>query len=450
LRRLLCLVLALLPLACQTPVPFDPGADCPKEAYCGQCASRGGCSWCGDPNDGSRGQCVAVGRAECSAPSAWAKTPDRCAPPPLASAAPTAAAASSTDDQKSAAIRVALTRAFPSSTVTDDLVAKVSDFLKAFPKGPPGSPPRAPAMDRAPLARPVRARDHSLYLGNATHHRVRSAPPASRPMQSEFMLALPMVRVSLPDTLTAENATIDTEIGDVDLRNDHLLGSIALIDSKYGGAAYLGARPERVDLITPARAAHGRFGAIAVYLGYRHKTDRGPWFYLLEAGTATGDAKMIYFSPDMKPITSVTSYYLPTPFVTMRNTYSGGVTMAPPPNEDEPLKLLVESRSPGEKDPYITVSVEYKRVTAFDLPMPVEITWRRRCTGSSSPTTSTRPRRRRAEPPSPRRPPAPPSRRHRARRRTDTFARRLGPGSDAIPERHQVIRRNNSLEPAPR
>jgi hypothetical protein len=31
-------------------------------------------------------------------------------------------------------------------------------------------------------------------------------------------------------------------------------------------------------------------------------------FYLLEAGTATGDVKMVYLSPDMKPITKATSY----------------------------------------------------------------------------------------------------------------------------------------------
>src|SRR4029077_8046228 len=114
---------------------------------------------------------------------------------------------------------------------------------------------------------------------------------------------------------------------------DHLLGSVDLVAGKYGGADYLGYRPPRIDLITPARAANTRFGAIAVYLGYRNKADRGPSFYLLEAGTATGDAKMIYFSPSMKPITSVTSYYLPTPFVTMRNTYSGGLTMKPAPSE---------------------------------------------------------------------------------------------------------------------
>jgi hypothetical protein len=128
-----------------------------------------------------------------------------------------------------------------------------------------------------------------------------------------------------------------------------------------------------VDLITPARLADSRFGAIAVYLGYRNKTDRGPSFYLLEAGTATGDAKMIYYSPSMAPIPSVTSYYLPTPFVTMRNTYSGGITMQPPPNEDEPDQLVVISRAVGEQDPYITVTVKYQRSPTMELALPIEL-----------------------------------------------------------------------------
>src|ERR1700691_4109899 len=99
------------------------------------------------------------------------------------------------------------------------------------------------------------------------------------------MLALPMVRVALPEALSAGNAVIATEIGDVDLSLDHLLGSIDLIDAKYGSAEYLGRRPARVDLVTPARDAKWRFGAIAVYLGYRQKEDRQPSFYILEAGT---------------------------------------------------------------------------------------------------------------------------------------------------------------------
>lgn len=384
MRRMLCLVLALLPLACAQTPPFDPGTDCPKETYCGQCASRGGCAWCGDPSDGSRGQCVAVGKAECAAPNDWAKTPDHCAPPPADAGGPAPTASASPPGpspaekalgpEKYNAIRNALKQAFPGAEVNDQVILGVAEVLRTRHTGPVASPAAGvPAIEKAPLSKHVHEKDHRLYLGQADHHRVRSAPPAAQPMQSEFMLALPMVRVSLPDKLTKDNATISTEIGDVDLVNDHLLGSIDLINEKYGGAEYLAERPARVDLITPARAAGSRFGAIAVYLGYRKKTDRGPSFYLLEAGAATGAAKMIYFSPDMKPITNATSYYLPTPFVSMRNTYTGGITMKPAPSEDEPDRLIVESRVPGEKDPYITVTVTYQRTPELDLPLPVEI-----------------------------------------------------------------------------
>ena len=160
----------------------------------------------------------------------------------------------------------------------------------------------------------------------------------------------------------------------VDLSADHLLGSIALITEKYGSAQYLGYQPARVDLITPARRSGSRFAAIAVYLGYRAATDRTPSFYLLEAGTATGEAKMIYFSAGMKPIPSVTSYYLPTPFVSLRNTYSGVLTMRAAPEEDEPDRLVVRSYAVGQKEPYITVSVKYQRAPVLDLPAPIELT----------------------------------------------------------------------------
>lgn len=368
--RLLRLALALsFALGCHSSAPFDPQADCPKEAYCGQCASRGGCAWCGDPNDSSKGQCVAVGHAECATPLAWSQTPDRCPAPPAPS---TTAIASSPNPEaeKHAAIRKALNRAFPHANVSDEVVTKVALLLS----GPPPAHPSSKGMESAPVARRVQEKAHKLYLGDATHHRMKSAPPASQPLQSEFTLSLPMVRVTLPEKLDKDNSVIATEIGDVDLTRDHLLGSVDLVSGKYGGAGYLGYRPARVDLITPARLAHTRFGAIAVYLGYRQKTDRGPSFYLLEAGTATGDAKMIYFSPDMKPIPSVTSYYLPTPFVTMSNTYSGGVTMLPAPNEDEPEQLVIHSRAPGEKDPYITVTLKYRRAPTMEVPVPAEIT----------------------------------------------------------------------------
>ncbi len=364
---------------CQTTqAPFDPQADCPKLAYCGQCASRGGCSWCGDP---SQGQCMAVGHAECTAPKAWSKTPDRCPPPPEDAKGSALASPASSDShvakdlgaQRYNAIRSALTRAFPQANVNDEVVGSVAAVLahqRQNAKGPKDERGR----EVAPVHKHVKAKGHTLYLGDATHHRVKSAPPAARPMQSQFTLSLPMVRVTLPDAIDPASTVIETAIGDVDLSRDHLLGSVDLIADKYSGKDYLGYRPARVDLITPARLEGSRFGAIAVYLGYRNKADRGPSFYMFEAGSATGDAKMIYFSPSMAPIASVTSYYLPTPFVTMRNIYSGGVTMKPAPNEDEPKSMIIRSTVPGDKDPYLTVTLDYRRVEELEVPIPSHMT----------------------------------------------------------------------------
>lgn len=384
MSRALRLVAVLLALAgCRAPEPFDPAADCPKEANCGQCASRGACAWCGDPGGSAGGQCLAVGHSDCPAPGGWSRTPDRCPAPPPDDNLTAAGAASSKDapveekigKERYATIRTALVRAFPDAKVDDSVVDGVAEILLRAHVAQAASGPRdAEGREVAPVTRHVVEKAHPLYLGYATHHRVKGIPPASRPMQSEFTLALPMVRVRLPETLREGATVIDTELGDVDLGRDHLLGSVDLVADKYGGKGYLGRRPARVDLITPARGLGARFGAIAVYLGYFDKADRGPSFYLLEAGTATGDAKMIYFSPSMKPIESVTSYYLPTPFVSMKNTYSGGITMRPPPDQDEPDTLIIESRAPGEKDPYITVTLRYRRVAEMDLPAPIELT----------------------------------------------------------------------------
>lgn len=381
LPRMFGLVAALAGLAaCHPRAAFDPGTDCTKVAHCGQCASRGGCSWRGEPGDASQGQCVTAGAA---ADSSLIQTPDRCPLPPATPPATEATSASSKDPSAMAraigpdrytAIRRALMRAFPHATVTDEVVDGVAAMMLHPPVSTPADGPKdAAGREVAPIRKPVKEKDHRLYLGEATHHRVRSMPPESRPMQSKFTLALPMVRVTLPGRLDGD-AVLRTEIGDVDLRSDHLLGSIELVASKYSGADYLGYRPERVDLITPARAAGARFAAIAIYLGYRRKTDRGPSFYMFEAGTATGDAKMIYFSPDMTPIKGLTSHYLPTPFVTMQNTYSGVVTMRPAPDEDEPAYLVIRSQVPGDDAPYITVTLQYRRAPTLELPLPIEIT----------------------------------------------------------------------------
>lgn len=272
----------------------------------------------------------------------------------------------------------ALTYAFPQAKVTPNIVDSIVRLLifRGSGKGPRAqSGPNQDGTGREvdPFARRVYAKEHPLYLGDAIHYRVKAIPPGVEPFQSEFMMTLPMVRVRLPDTLSKASRKVATVLGEVDLSADHLLGSVELVADKYASPQYLGYRPARVDLITAARFLGSRFGAISVYLGYRQAADRSPSFYLLEAGTATGDPKMIYFSPNMNPIPSVTSYYLPTPFVSMRNTYSGGITMQPAPQQDEPKRLVVKSFAEGATTPYLTVTVNYKRVATLERPAPIAL-----------------------------------------------------------------------------
>ncbi|MFO0755773.1 MAG: hypothetical protein U0359_04750 [Byssovorax sp.] len=379
----LSVVLCIAAFGCTTG-PYEAVTDCPKEINCGQCASRGACAWCGEARDNGGGRCVAVGHGECEAPLVWQKTPDRCPlPPEDAGAAPASTssetAQSSMKDAVTPAkfeeIRTTLQRSFPDAKITDTVVGSVIAVLVAD-QAHFGKAGIKDAKDHelAPISKRVKEKEHPLYLGHADHHRVRSMPPEAKPMESEFSLPVPMVRVRLPETLEGDNPVISTAVGDVYLSKDHLLGSIDLLTSKYGGPDYLGYRPERVDLITPARGLGTRFGAIAIYLGYKKRTDKGPSFYMFEAGTATGDPKMIYFSPDFRPIKDAVSHYLPTGFVSTHNRYSGYVKMRPAPDEDEPELLYIESRAPGATDPYITVKLNYERAREFELPVPAELT----------------------------------------------------------------------------
>lgn len=361
-------LLSLFGIGCATRPPFVPATDCATLTYCGQCASRGGCGFCA-------GRCMAIGQGSCSAPESLCTTPDRCPPPPQRPLAKT----ESSGDEKHKTVYQALARAFPQATLTPNLVDKVVRFLIYREHGQGSLSTSGPNQDGTgrevdPFARRVEAKEHPLYLGDAIHYRAKSMPPAAAPFVSEFMMTLPMVRVVLPDRLEKANRNIATVVGDVDLSQDHLLGSVELIADKYAGPQYLGYRPARVELVTPARFKNARFGAIAVYLGYRNAEDRAPSFYLLEAGTATGEPKMIYFSPDMKPIPEVTSYYLPSPFAAMSNTYSGGITMQPAPHENEPWRLVVNSFAEGSKTPYVTVNVNYRRVPWLELPAPIALT----------------------------------------------------------------------------
>lgn len=236
--------------------------------------------------------------------------------------------------------------------------------LPPLPKLPPVPvPPPTFAPAAAPAATTT---SYPLYVANAMHHRVHAmtnpdlGSNSGAPFESNFIGHLPMVRVPLPPMFAVgANPKIETPIGDVYLSSDHLVGSVELVTQKYG--SQLGYAPGRVDLITPARTGitRSRFGAIAVYLGYRNVKDTQPSFYLLEAGLATGEAKMLYFGATMTTTITQRSGYVPTAYSSADNTYVGNLVV----QNDQPVSLQVQAFPPGAPF-YIQVSVSYQATTS--------------------------------------------------------------------------------------
>jgi hypothetical protein len=272
-------------------------------------------------------------------------------------------------------VRTLLQKCFPGTPSVDD--ATVDGFTRALYKKQPAAalkagfpPPQAAlaAPEEAARASGSGTPAYPLYVAQATHHRVRSMTSATLgsnsnvPFESEFVGYLPMVRVPLPAVLPpGDNFGFTTQIGQVYLSSDHLVGSVQLVAQKY--ADQLGYTPGRVDLITPARTGvtRSRFGAIAAYLGYKNYGDTQPSFYLLEAGMATGQAMMLYFGRTMSSMIEQRSGYVPTAYSSDQNFYKGHLVV----QNNEPISLTVQA-IPPQSQAYIQVSVAYQPITSID------------------------------------------------------------------------------------
>jgi D-arabinono-1,4-lactone oxidase/FAD binding domain len=253
-------------------------------------------------------------------------------------------------------IRATIKNAFPGpgNEISDEIV---DAFIREVRRrGLPGTEalllptPPPPAEDPT-----VAITTFPLYLAQAAHDRVL-AMDSTKPFNSAFVGHLPTVRVPLPQALSYTNTTLTTEIGTVDFARDHLAGSVELVGRLY--AVELGYTPARVDLVTPARKLGVRFGAIAIYLGYRNESDTSPSFYILEAGLATGQAAMLYLGKTMDTTIVQPSGYLPTPFASPDNTYTGTLLV----EDDQPVQLVVKSNAPNLPH-YIQVTINYTQVS---------------------------------------------------------------------------------------
>jgi hypothetical protein len=210
------------------------------------------------------------------------------------------------------------------------------------------------------------------YVAHATHARV-AAP------YSAFTGHLPLVRFQLPDHGTTQTLpTLHTRGGDI-LPVDRLNASIDVLWATYKNEPEL-QRPERVDMITPPRLDGARFAAISLYLCFKRKTDTAPAFYILEAGLATGQARMPFLGRTMESEIVAQTQYKPTSFSEPYHFYRGKLTMyAAAPSEPHSLSVKVYQRPPAAfgqppSGEYIDVTVVYEKRPNPKLTNPFHLT----------------------------------------------------------------------------
>lgn len=195
------------------------------------------------------------------------------------------------------------------------------------------------------VARVMPAGGFRYYDVEAVHDRII-------PDLDPFKGRLSMVRVTLPQ-LNSQIKSFDTGIGTVGTR-DHLYRSVEEFKTTFRGPPY--DHTTRLDLITPARELGVRFGAVSAYLGYTGGAL--PSFYVLEAGTATGDPKVPFACPTLDGSIVAYSNYHPTPFSKKDHVYRGSLRVV----GDSPALLWMTSEATPHT-PYISLSATFTETT---------------------------------------------------------------------------------------
>jgi hypothetical protein len=211
-------------------------------------------------------------------------------------------------------------------------------------------PPNARTADGRGSSPVHEADPLSYYWAEATHTRL--TPAGYQPFVGE----LAMVRASLPER---EARRFNTVVGTLE-PTDHLISTIFEANQKYQKA--LGYPIARLDVITPPRQLL-RFGAISVYLGYRDASAL-PSCYILEAGTALGQPKVLYLGKTLATKINRITGYQPTAFSCADNAYTGEIEL----NGHEPVRLHVTARdimAHGTKSaaPYMDLNVRFTKQT---------------------------------------------------------------------------------------
>jgi hypothetical protein len=202
----------------------------------------------------------------------------------------------------------------------------------------------APGQDSVAKAMP--SQGFRYYDVASTHDRIV-------PNYDPFVGYLSMVRVTLPLS-NADVHDIHTGIGTVAV-GDHIYRSVQEFKQTYLDAPY--SHTTRLDLVTPPRELGLRFGAVSAYLGYTNGSGT-PTFYVLEAGTATGDPKVPFACATIDGSIVAFTDYQPTPFAKKSHVYRGSLQVV----GDNPDVLNITSEATAHS-PYIRITAKFTETT---------------------------------------------------------------------------------------
>lgn len=194
------------------------------------------------------------------------------------------------------------------------------------------------------LTMPAKATDSFTYY-HATAKHERKVPPVAA-----FTGRLSMARVPLPQKKPQTFQTVLGEVGP----DDHLCATVDEVRAKFGSSVK--GKITRADLITPPRLVGARFAAISVLLGYV-QGKATPAFYVLEAGTATGNAKVTYLAPSFDEPIVTFSGYRPTPFTRPTHVYTGRLVV----DGDDPKTLRITAHKDSTSLPYLKLGVTFAK-----------------------------------------------------------------------------------------
>jgi hypothetical protein len=129
-----------------------------------------------------------------------------------------------------------------------------------------------------------------------------------------------------------------------------------------------------VDVITPPRLASARFAAVSLYLCHANEADTAPSFFVLEAGVATGQARIPFLGRTMASVINAQTQYSPTSFSQPWHYYRGTLAMkADAP--DEPSTLIIEVfTDPPPDGKYLEVIVQYESRADPVMTNPFQLT----------------------------------------------------------------------------